>query len=313
MFMLSRRKVSVMTLTWIVSGCARYHSANASTPARKAGSPIPPEPPDTSEYSIVYRPVRCSTVKSASRRNSTLSSKYSTKTSFSSLRGIEATSATTTSTDPHSSGVRRRTTNSASFAIIGSSRCPVARARTGRSESRAGRKVTESTNAAPTPNATKVPRWRNGGTSEKFMLRKPSAVVRLARKTGWRLTRNDSAIAARFNSPVRVRRARAPLPRSARVRDASACMTCRRVVRTWTQLAIATVSTMVGAAAEGGVNGKPAQPPRPIAARIDSATTSIVANVPPSPRVSSASISAITAKLTGMRVFMSSSEDSVKA
>ena len=61
------------------------------------------------------------------------------------------------------------------------------------------------------------------------------------------------------------------------------------------------------------MNGKPAQPPRPIAVRIDRATTRIVANVPLNPRVSSASISAITAKLTGMSVFMSSSEDSVKA
>ena len=48
----------------------------------------------------------------------------------------------------------------------------------------------------------------------------------------------------------------------------------------WTQLAIATVSTTIGAMAEGAVIGSPTQPPRPTALMTDSATTSMIANVP---------------------------------
>ena len=55
----------------------------------------------------------------------------------------------------------------------------------------------------------------------------------------------------------------------------------------WTQLAMATVSTTTGAMAEGGVIGSPTQPPRPTAAITDSATTSMIAKVPPNPPVSS--------------------------
>ena len=51
----------------------------------------------------------------------------------------------------------------------------------------------------------------------------------------------------------------------------------------WTQLAIATVSTTTGATAEGAVMGSPTQPPRPTATITESATTSMIANVPPSP------------------------------
>ena len=48
----------------------------------------------------------------------------------------------------------------------------------------AGKKEIESRNEISTPTATSVPRWLNGGTSEKFIVRKPIAVVTLARKMG---------------------------------------------------------------------------------------------------------------------------------
>ena len=55
---------------------------------------------------------------------------------------------------------------------------------TGRSEIKAGNKETDKTNDTNTPIATKLPKCLNGGTSEKFMVMKPNAVVTLARKTG---------------------------------------------------------------------------------------------------------------------------------
>jgi hypothetical protein len=48
----------------------------------------------------------------------------------------------------------------------------------------AGRKVIDRAKESKTPIATSVPRWLKGGTSEKFIVRNPIAVVVLARKTG---------------------------------------------------------------------------------------------------------------------------------
>ena len=93
-----------------------------------------------------------------SRRSSTLSSRNSVRTSFSSLRGTAEASSTITAPDPHNSTVRRRNTNSATAPMIGSRPDPDARARTGSSDTSAGMKVTESTNEMPTPVATSVPR-----------------------------------------------------------------------------------------------------------------------------------------------------------
>ena len=89
-------------------------------------------------------------------------------------------------------------------------------------------------------------------------------------------------------------------------------MQWRRVEKTWTQLAIATVSTTVGAMAEAVVIGSPTQPPRPTAVMTDRATTSIVANVPANPRVRSTSTSVITTKLAGTSVLRSPSDVSMK-
>ena len=51
-------------------------------------------------------------------------------------------------------------------------------------ERRAGRNVTESAHASPTPVAVTLPNSWRGGESLKFMTRNPTAVVRLVRKTG---------------------------------------------------------------------------------------------------------------------------------
>ena len=80
----------------------------------------------------------------------------------------------------------------------------------------------------------------------------------------------------------------------------------------WTQLAIATVSTITGATAEGDVIGSPAQPPIPTAAITDIVTTSIIANVPENPRVSNRSMNAIATKLAGMNVLRSLSDTSIR-
>ena len=58
------------------------------------------------------------------------------------------------------------------------------------------RSATLSTKAIKTPIATILPRSWKGGASEKFMLRKPIAVVTLVRKTGCKLMRMLSTIAA---------------------------------------------------------------------------------------------------------------------
>ena len=81
----------------------------------------------------------------------------------------------------------------------------------------------------------------------------------------------------------------------------------------WTQLAIATVSTTTGATAEGDVIGSPTQPPIPTAVIIDIVTTSIIANVPENPRVSSRSMNVIARKLAGMNVLRSLSDTSIRA
>ena len=64
--------------------------------------------------------------------------------------------------------------------------------------------------------------------------------------------------------------------------------------------------------AEDVVIGSPTQPPIPTADMTDSATTSMIANVPLTPRVSSTSISVIAAKLAGTSVLRSFSDTSMK-
>ena len=85
-------------------------------------------------------------------------------------------------------------------------------------------------------------------------------VVRLATNTGYRLILTDSTTAARLESPA-LRR-------------------CCKVTSRWTQLATTIINTMVGAGAVGGENGRPTQPPSPMAARMEKRRTSPVAATP---------------------------------
>ena len=75
--------------------------------------------------------------------------------------------------------------------------------RIGSNDNIAGRKVTDKIKHVEIPKATNIPRCRYGGTSEKFILRKPSVVVRLAKNTGTKLSRIASTIASRFESVSR--------------------------------------------------------------------------------------------------------------
>ena len=62
--------MSATPKTWATSGCARYHSAKASTSRRNPTSVTPPSRPESSEYSYVSTPVKFSLMKSVDRRNS---------------------------------------------------------------------------------------------------------------------------------------------------------------------------------------------------------------------------------------------------
>ena len=132
------------------------------------------------------------------------------------------------------------------------------------------------------PKATKFPRSRYGGTSEKFMLRKPSAVVRLARNTGCRLSLRDSTMASCRESPARKR--------------------CCKATRRCTQLATTIISTMVGAGAMGGEKGKPAHTPRPIDASIEKTMTSPVPATPAQPRTRTPRTTAMSTRLAGRKI-----------
>ena len=136
---------------------------------------------------------------------------------------------------PHKSPVRFRTTKLPNLAITLSSLFSIIFTRTGSIDIKAGKKVTARMNEIITPIDTKLPRCLKGGTSEKFMVKKPIAVVILARKTGCRLTRRLSINAFSLLDPC--------------------CISCIKVTRTWTELAIATVRMIIGAEAEGGVMG----------------------------------------------------------
>ena len=51
-----------------------------------------------------------------------------------------------------------------------------------------------------------LPKSLSGGTSLKFMLRKPMAVVRMVKNTGWVLIRKLSTMASRLKLPWRISR-----------------------------------------------------------------------------------------------------------
>ena len=105
----------------------------------------------------------------------------------------------------------------------------------GRSIRAAGSRVTLSIKETKTPIETRFPRWLKGGTSEKFMVRKPMAVVTLAKKTGCRFTLKLSFIASFLGVPE--------LRRS------------KNVTSRCTQLATATVRIIVGAEMVTEVSG----------------------------------------------------------
>ena len=111
------------------------------------------------------------------------------------------------------------------------------------------------------------------------MLRKPSAVVRLARNTGCRLSRMDSTMASCLESPARSR--------------------CCNATRRCTQFATTIISTMVGAGEIGGEKGRPAHTPRPSEERIEKTMTAPVATTPGQPRVRTPRTSAMSRRLAG--------------
>ena len=124
------------------------------------------------------------------------------------------------------------------------------------------------------------------------MLRNPSAVVRLARNTGCRLSRRASTMASCLESPARMR--------------------CCKATSMCTQLATTIISTMVGAGAMGGEKGSPAQPPRPMDATMEKIMTAPVAATPDRPRVSTPSTRAMSRRLVGRKIIWLSMEASRK-
>ena len=124
------------------------------------------------------------------------------------------------------------------------------------------------------------------------MLRNPSAVVRLARNTGCRLSRRDSTMAACLESPARSR--------------------CCKATSRCTQFATTIIKTMVGAGEMGGENGSPTQPPRPIEARIEKTMTIPVTPTPAQLRVRTPRITAMSTRLAGRKIIWLLSEASTK-
>ena len=90
---------------------------------------------------------------------------------------------------PGKSILRLAMTNSANFSIMPLWSLGVTLlALTGNTINSAGNTVIAKTKASMTPIATMFPKSRNGGESEKFILKKPMAVVTLVNKIGLKLT-----------------------------------------------------------------------------------------------------------------------------
>ena len=71
------------------------------------------------------------------------------------------------------------------------------------------------------------------------------------------------------------------------------------------QSAIAMVSTMIGAMADGGVSATPVQPAKPIAEAAENVTTISVITVPPTDRRNTKTASAMMPNISGIRSCMS--------
>ncbi len=215
------------------------------------------------------------------------------KRSSSSIRAAIAVTPITSAPPPSRRARRLPTTKPASRSIAVARSAAVCRARTGSTASSAGRKVIDRTQAATAPAAAMLPRSWNGGASEKFRLRKPIAVVRLVRKTGGMLMRRLSTIASCLLRPCRI--------------------SWNMLTRTWTLSAIAMVSTMVGAVADGGVSRMPAQPAKPIVAAADRMVTASVATVPVAERRKPISATTMIPNISGIRSCMSAFDAREKA
>ena len=124
------------------------------------------------------------------------------------------------------------------------------------------------------------------------MLRNPSAVVRLARNTGCRLSLTDSTIASCLESPARRR--------------------CCKATSRCTQFATTIISTMVGAGEMGGEKGRPTHAPRPTDARMEKTMTVPVAATPAQPRVTTPRTRAMSRRLAGRKTIWLSIEASTK-
>ena len=139
-------------------------------------------------------------------------------------------------------------------------RLSLRRAFTGNISISAGSRVMERKNASQTPIAAMLPRSRKGGASLKFRLRKPTAVVKVVRNTGCRLTRRLSSMAARFSMPWR--------------------RPCRKFTRICTQSAMARVMMTIGTMVVGGDIRMPSQPVNPKVPMIINRMISRVVKVP---------------------------------
>ena len=114
------------------------------------------------------------------------------------------------------------------------------------------------------------------------MLKNPSAVVRLARNTGCRLSLTHSTMASCLASPARIR--------------------CRKVTSRCTQFATTIISTMVGAGEMGGEKGKPTHAPRPTDAKMEKTMTIPVATTPAQLRVRTPRTKAMSRRLAGRKI-----------
>ena len=149
----------------------------------------------------------------------------------------------------------------------------------------AGRKNIDKKKAATTPIATVLPRSLNGGTSLKFMVKKPMAVVTLVIKTGCKLMRILSCMASALVWPCRKLN--------------------KNVTSICTQSATAIVVITVGALDDGPVKVQPSQPNMPMADNMDRMMTKTVDMVPVKERRSNQSVTIITINITGTKFFMS--------
>ena len=123
---------------------------------------------------------------------------------MSSLLGMSIIEAIMSTLVKGNKALRLAITKSANLAIMSFLPSLCILTRTGSTVSNAGKIVTEKTKANITPIATKLPKSLNGGESEKFILKKPIAVVILVKKIGCKFILILRAMAVRLSAPCRI-------------------------------------------------------------------------------------------------------------